>query len=160
MEKQSITLNCFYKKNEDSLNVNFKVNSINSNFFKIHTFFSVVNLKIDKKDNKQSKVNSVVNDNIFYNVFNINNLSKIQNGKEKFTIKLIIHIKICFIQTTIMNYILYNFNTFYNNESISKISKSDMQLFLKNKYLSKTIEDQLLISLMHWCKHILLTIRF
>lgn len=158
IEKQIIILNYFYNKNDDLFSVNIKsyfyYSSI-SGFFAVSFFSSVVNLKINDKFNKEIKLISLFHkDKIFHNIFSLKNFSKLFNitSRNTINIKLCIHIRICFIQTLIFNYLLYNIKTLYNHPSISKLSKSDLEIILKNKLFTKASEDQLVVLLINWRK--------
>ena len=156
VEKQSLVMNYFYNKNDDIFSVNFKsyfYHSSTSGFFAVTFFSTVVNLNVNDKNNKEIKLISISEkDKIFHNIFCLKNFSKIINNYSSFdlTVKLSIHIRVCFIQTLIFNYLLYNLKTVYNHPSISKLSKNDLETILKNKVFTHVNEDHIVILLINW----------
>jgi hypothetical protein len=156
VERHNIVLNCFYNKNDDVFSVNLK-SSVNqaplSGYFIVNYFSTLVNLKIYSNDNKVRKVFSLnENDKIFHNIFYLKNFSKVlKNYSEPaVNIKLIVHIQINYIQTMVLNYILHNANSYFHDSSATKLSKTDLELILKHKFLTKSSEDQILELLMNW----------
>ena len=126
--------------------------------FKLFTFY--ITVQISKGHNifsnkKHSTVISLTNNKSMYNIFksSINNefpLDKYNNeGSEQyFMIKS--EIKICSIYTAIISYLLQDFNSFYKDEHISKISKQLFILIMNNKYLDKKNSNDIVNSILIW----------
>ena len=126
--------------------------------FKLFTFY--ITVQISKGYNifsnkKHSTVISLTNNKSMYNIFksSINNefpLDKYNNeGSEQyFMIKS--EIKICSIYTAIISYLLQDFNSFYKDEHLSKISKQLFILIMNNKYLDKKNSNDIVNSILIW----------
>ena len=126
--------------------------------FKLFTFY--ITVQISKGQNifsnkKHSTVISLTNNKSMYNIFksSINNefpLDKYNNeGSEQyFMIKS--EIKICSIYTAIISYLLQDFNSFYKDEHLSKISKQLFILIMNNKYLDKKNSNDIVNSILIW----------
>ena len=126
--------------------------------FKLFTFY--ITVQISKGHNifsnkKHSTVISLTNNKSMYNIFksSINNefpLDKYNNeGSEQyFMIKS--EIKICSIYTAIISYLLQDFNSFYKDEHLSKISKQLFILIMNNKYLDKKNSNDIVNSILIW----------
>lgn len=157
VEKQSLVLNHFYNKNDDLFSVNLKsffYQSGMSGFFPVTIFSTAVYFKIENQINKNYQVISLTEkDKIFHNIFSIQNFSKtFKNSlKEDTTITLSIHIKICFIHSMILNYLLFNLKNVCDIPSISKISKNDLLIIFNSKLYTEATEDQLVKILICWC---------
>lgn len=164
VEKQSLVLNYFYNKNDDIFSVNLKSYFYRSNmsgFFAVTFFSSVVNLNLIDKNNKQIRLVSLSEkDKIFHNIYSLKNFSKLINHYSGYelTFKLCIHIRVCFIQTLIFNYLLFNLNSVYNHPSISKLSKNDLENILKNKIYIQATEDHIVILLINWRNYLFNTV--
>lgn len=154
-------------------------NNYRDNFcMKIFTFLSSVKINNDNKRN-QINVKSVSNNKSMHSIFKISNFMQIMKKndfisflnqdshlsenhfrtnshsdtfyqKEFFNIK--INLKICSVHSIISSYLLKCFNEFYNVQGINKISKQLLQIILKNKYLKKENEDQVVQALVNWLK--------
>ena len=126
--------------------------------FKLFTFY--ITVQISKGYNifsnkKHSTIISLTNNKSMYNIFksSINNefpLDKYNNeGSEQyFMIKS--EIKICSIYTAIISYLLQDFNSFYKDEHLSKISKQLFILIMNNKYLDKKNSNDIVNSILIW----------
>ena len=126
--------------------------------FKLFTFY--ITVQISKGHNifsnkKHSTIISLTNNKSMYNIFksSINNefpLDKYNNeGSEQyFMIKS--EIKICSIYTAIISYLLQDFNSFYKDEHLSKISKQLFILIMNNKYLDKKNSNDIVNSILIW----------
>ena len=126
--------------------------------FKLFTFY--ITVQISKglnifSNKKHSTVISLTNNKSMYNIFksSINNefpLDKYNNeGSEQyFMIKS--EIKICSIYTAIISYLLQDFNSFYKDEHLSKISKQLFILIMNNKYLDKKNSNDIVNSILIW----------
>ena len=126
--------------------------------FKLFTFY--ITVQISKGQNifsnkKHSTVISLTNNKSMYNIFksSINNefpLDKYNNeGSEQyFMIKS--EIKICSIYTAIISYLLQDFNSFYKDEHLSKISKQLFILIMNNKNLDKKNSNDIVNSILIW----------
>ena len=162
----------FYQPFERSINVCIKIkdNKLDSNdklfmhlddrdyCFKLFTFY--VTVQICKGNNifdtkKNNTIISLTNNKSMYNVFksSLNNdfsLDKINSeiNEQYFIIKS--EIKICSIYTAIISYLLQDFNSFYKDEHLSKLSKQLFVLIINNKYLDKKNSNDLVKSILIW----------
>ena len=126
--------------------------------FKLFTFY--VTVQICKGNNifdtkKNNTIISLTNNKSMYNVFksSINSdfsLDKINSeiNEQYFIIKS--EIKVCSIYTAIISYLLQDFNSFYKDEHLSKLSKQLFILIINNKYLDKNNSNDLVKSILIW----------
>ena len=126
--------------------------------FKLFTFY--VTVQIYKGNNifntkKNNTIISLTNNKSMYNVFksSINNdfpIDKLSSeiNEQYFIIKS--EIKVCSIYTAIISYLLQDFNSFYKDEHLSKLSKQLFILIINNKYLDKKNSNDLVNSILIW----------
>jgi hypothetical protein len=88
--------------------------------------------------------------NIFKSSINSNEINSLNNtiNEEYFAIKA--EIKLCYIHTALISYLLQDFSNFSNDTHISKLSKQLFILILSNKYLDKKNENDLVNSILLW----------
>ena len=157
------------KKENNSNNINN--NLIEENYcFKIFTFLSIIELKQNNSDlnlSSQTNLKCLSNNKSMHSIFKLTNFTKVLN-KSKIELKdnslnindknnlyddyfsIIIKLKLCYIYSVLTSYLLKNFNYLCNNNNIHKISKNLLLLILKNKYLNKNSENDIVIALNKW----------
>ena len=172
INNKTVYLVIFFQPFERSINVCIKIkdNKIDSDnklfkhlddrdyCFKLFTFYITVqickghNLFTTKKNNT---IISLTNNKSMYNVFkssmsNDYPLEKISSeiNDQYFIIKA--EIKICSIYTAIISYLLQDFNSFYKDEHLSKLSKQLFILIINNKYLDKSNSNDIVNSILIW----------
>ena len=171
INNKTIYLIIFYQPLEKSINVCIKLkdNKINNDklfqhlndndyCFKLFTFYTSV--QISKGHNifnsrKHNCIISLTNNKSMYNIFkssiNIEEFNNSLNYSLKegyFTIKA--EIKLCYIYTGLISYLLQDFSTYSNDSHISKLSKQLFILILSNKYLDKKNENDIVNSILLW----------
>ncbi len=112
------------------LNNNKSMHSI----FKIANFTSAMNKSV-YQDNQ-----SFVNDTYNYNNNN--------NNEEYFNIS--INLKLCYIHSVLSSYLLRNYSKLCDEPDIHKISKQLLILIIKNKFLNKNDENDIVIGINKW----------
>ena len=162
----------------DNPNINKKENNsnnINNNLFeenycfKIFTFLSIIELYQNNSNinlSSQTNLKCLSNNKSMHSIFKLTNFTKILN-KSKTELKdnslnmnnnnlydeyfsIIIKLKLCYIYSVLTSYLLKYFNYLCNNNNIHKISKNLLLLILKNKYLNKNSENDIVIALNKW----------
>lgn len=139
-ELLSITIVVYYKKSDDSLNVSFKINPSNKRFLNslpVFTFLSITQFR-EEPEKKQIAVKSVGSAKSLLSIFKINQFRQnflntgTINSRSKYSsgsgsssknLTLCVYLKICYIHSTLTNYILRNFDMYYKEAGINKISK-------------------------------------
>ena len=172
INNKTIIFVIFFQPFERSINVCIKIkdNKLDSDnklfqhlddrdyCFKLFTFY--VTVQICKGNNifntkKNNTIISLTNNKSMYNVFksSINNdfpIDKLSSeiNEQYFIIKS--EIKVCSIYTAIISYLLQDFNSFYKDEHLSKLSKQLFILIINNKYLDKKNSNDLVNSILIW----------
>ena len=176
LNNKTVYLIIFFQPFEKSINVCIKIkdNKINLDnklfqhlddrdyCFKLFTFYTSV--QITKNNNyfttkKHNTIISLTNNKSMYNIFkssfktnnaNCNDLNNIFNNNidQYFTLK--VEIKLCYIYTGIISYLLQDFNLFYNDEHLNKLSKHVFILIINNKFLDKMNSDDIINSILLW----------
>ena len=126
--------------------------------FKLFTFY--VTVQICKGNNlfntvKNNTIISLTNNKSMYNIFksSINSdfpIDKLSSeiSEQFFIIKS--EIKLCSIYTAIISYLLQDFNSFYKDDHLSKLSKQLFILIINNKYLDKKNSNDIVNSILIW----------
>ena len=170
INNKTIYLIIFYQPLEKSINVCIKLkdNKINNDklfqhlndndfCFKLFTFYTSIQLSKGNifNNKKHNCIISLTNNKSMYNIFkssiNIEEFNNSLNYSLKegyFTIKA--EIKLCYIYTGLISYLLQDFSTYSNDSHISKLSKQLFILILSNKYLDKKNENDIVNSILLW----------
>ena len=126
--------------------------------FKIFTFLTHV--QITKGPEKitiatQNNLLSLSDSKTLYNILKISNFdNELRNflirepDKEYFSV--IVQIKLCYKYSTLASYLLRQFNLYYNDKNISKISKQLLMLILENKFLKINKNNEMVTSILLW----------
>ena len=126
--------------------------------FKIFTFLTHV--QITKGPEKitiatQNNLLSLSDSKTVYNILKISNFdNELRNflirepDKEYFSV--IVQIKLCYKYSTLASYLLRQFNLYYNDKNISKISKQLLMLILENKFLKINKNNEMVTSILLW----------
>ena len=126
--------------------------------FKIFTFLTHV--QITKGPEKitiatQNNLLSLSDSKTVYNILKISNFdNELRNflirepDKEYFSV--IVQIKLCYKYSTLASYLLRQFNLYYNDNNISKISKQLLILILENKFLKINKNNEMVTSILLW----------
>ena len=170
VNNKTIYLVIFFQPFEHSINVCIKLKDnkvksdklfqhLNDNdyCFKLFTFYTTVQLSKGYNIFNTKKHNSIIsltNNKSMYNIFkssiNSNEINSFNNtiNEEYFAIKA--EIKLCYIHTALISYLLQDFSNFSNDTHISKLSKQLFILIMSNKYLDKKNENDILNSILLW----------
>jgi len=138
------------EKNKTQVNINIIANNYNKSsfpIFKLNNFSKI----IDDLITQQNKESCFKNNNLG----NINNLNNIDINAFSGTIEFVslkINLKPCNTHSAITSFILNNFQKFYFDNSIYKISKQFLMLLIKNRNHIKKNEDHVVIAFFNWCK--------
>ena len=157
VNNKTIYLVIFFQPFEHSINVCIKLKDnkvksdklfqhLNDNdyCFKLFTFYTTVQLSKGYNIFNTKKHNSIIsltNNKSMYNIFkssiNSNEINSFNHtiNEEYFAIKA--EIKLCYIHTALISYLLQDFSNFSNDTHISKLSKQLFILIMSNKYLDK-----------------------
>ena len=126
--------------------------------FKIFTFLTHV--QITKGPEKitiatQNNLLSLSDSKTVYNILKISNFdNELRNflirepDKEYFSV--IVQIKLCYKYSTLASYLLRQFNLYYNDKNINKISKQLLMLILENKFLKINKNNEMVTSILLW----------
>ena len=170
INNKTIFLVIFFQPFEQSINVCIKLkdNKVNNDklfqhlndndyCFKLFTFYTSVQLSKGYNIFNTKKHNSIIsltNNKSMYNIFKSSINSKEINSfnntinEEYFAIKA--EIKLCYIHTALISYLLQDFGNFSNDTHISKLSKQLFILIMSNKYLDKKNENDIVNSILLW----------
>ena len=160
-------------KTFENNNIHTYSSSIDDNFcFKIFTFLSIVSISKNnhsKALSTQTNLKSLSNNKSMHVIFKLNNFSSLLNKyfirftntnnnfnsisysssyDDSFTI--IIKLKLCNIYSILTSYLLKNFSVLSNDDNIKKLNKQLLLLILKNKYINKKSENDLVKCLNKW----------
>ena len=169
----------FYKITDDSFNICIKfgetknkkidnnnpMTSIEDNFcFKIFTFLTIAKLYKGNDKNpisSQTKMKCLSNNKSSHIIFKLTNFTTSMNknnsgiislnsssNEEYFTVS--VNLKLCYIHSVLTSFFLRNFSLLCNQDGIHKISKQLLLLVLKNKYLNKKSENDIVIGINKW----------
>ena len=131
---------------------------VDNSCFKIFTFLTHV--QITKGPEKitiatQNNLLSLSDSKTVYNILKISNFdNELRNflirepDKEYFSV--IVQIKLCYKYSTLASYLLRQFNLYYNDKNISKISKQLLMLILENKFLKINKNNEMVTSILLW----------
>ena len=88
------------------------------------------------------------------NVDNEGNLSMNNNSFNENTsndfFNITINLKLCFIHSALLSHLVRNFSSLSHETNINKLSKSLLLMILKNKYLNKKNENEVVKALLNW----------
>ena len=161
-EEQKVVVVINYKKIEDSFNISLKLANINkqhnknnknivTNKLDILTFLTVSS--IEELNVKQNNIKSISNKKSKQEIFKINNFSKLLSFINKKYLTLKIYLKSCFIHSMLCNYLFYDFENFYNNKSIYKITKNLLSIIIEKRFQHNIIDkntDKVILCLLNW----------
>ena len=143
-----------------------KENTFDDNFcFKIFTFLSIV--KVHKGNNSkplssQTNLKCLSNNKSMHTIFKLTNFTSALNKsnlfmRESFSNEsnpdyffISVNLKLCYIHSVLTSYLLRNYSKLCRLNEIHKISKQILVLILKNKYLNKKNENELVIGINKW----------
>ena len=179
INNKNIIFVIFYKLTDDSINICIKfgepkkkksennnhMNSIEDNFcFKIFSFLTISKLFKGNDRNpisSQTKMKCLANNKSSHLIFKLTNFTshmtkKISginsfnssNNEDYFTIS--VNLKLCYIHSVLTSFFLRNFSLLCNQDGIHKISKQLLLLVLKNKYINKKSENDIVIGINKW----------
>ena len=94
-------------------------------------------------------LNKITIDNEGMLCMNQNNDSSLSIYSNDF-FSITINLKLCFIHSALTSFFLKNFSSLSEDKNIFKISKQLLVLIIKNKYLSKKSEDDIVKALINW----------
>ena len=160
-------------KTFENNNIHTYSSSIDDNFcFKIFTFLSIVSISKNnhsKALSTQTNLKSLSNNKSMHVIFKLNNFSsllnkyfiRITNTNNNFnsisysssyddSFTIIIKLKLCNIYSILTSYLLKNFSVLSNDDNIKKLNKQLLLLILKNKYIHKKSENDLVKCLNKW----------
>ena len=160
-------------KTFENNNIHTYSSSIDDNFcFKIFTFLSIVSISKNnhsKALSTQTNLKSLSNNKSMHVIFKLNNFSsllnkyfiRITNTNNNFnsisysssyddSFTIIIKLKLCNIYSILTSYLLKNFSVLSNDDNIKKLNKQLLLLILKNKYINKKSENDLVKCLNKW----------
>ena len=178
INNKNIIFVIFYKISDDSFNIcmkfgdnkNNKGNINNENYenfcFKIFTFLSIVKVSygnFGKTFSSQTNLKSLSNNKSMHNIFKLTNftsaINKAKLMKENLNLSnnnnsnyffFSINLKLCYIHSFLTSYFLRNYSKLCKLKEINKISKQLLILVLKNKYLDKASENDIVIGINNW----------
>ena len=157
------------KKNDNVIN-NTIIPPIEENFcFNIFTFLSVVKLtrgNNPKSLSSQTNLKCLNNNKSMHSIFKIVNFTSSINKQDKESFSnetynnksnnnleyynIFINLKLCYIHSVLSSYLLRNYSNLCEEPEINKISKQLLTLILKNKYLNKKNENDIVIGINKW----------
>lgn len=106
-----------YKKYDNILNVNIKINSDKYHFLDSN-IVTLISLAFINEENKQVNLRSISSIKNYSNVF------KLYLGKKNYyPVKFSLYLKINYVHTALVNYFLTHFEKYYNEESVNKIGQ-------------------------------------
>ena len=133
--------------------------------FKIFTFLSIV--KVNKGNNSkplssQTNLKCLSNNKSMHTIFKLTNFTSALNKtnflmRESFTNEsnsdyffISVNLKLCYIHSVLASYLLRNYTKLCRINEINKLSKQILVLILKNKYLNKKNENEIVIGMNKW----------
>jgi hypothetical protein len=157
-----IVLIIYYKKLEDSFNISLKMANndkqhnknnkrISSNKLDILTFLT--GSSIEELNVRQNNIKSISNNKSKQEIFKINSFSKSLSFINKKYLTLKIYLKPCYIHSMLCNYLFYDFENFYNNKSIYKITKNLLSIIIGNRFQHNITDknmDKVVLCLLNW----------
>ncbi len=151
---------------KDKNNKNKENSFVNENFcFKIFTFLSIVKImkgKSLKPLSSQTNLKCLSNNKSMHTIFKLTNFTSTLNRssflmKESFSNEsnsdyffISVNLKLCYIHSVLTSYLLRNYTKLCRLNEIHKISKQILVLILKNKYLNKKNENEIVIGINKW----------
>ena len=130
----------------------------NNSCFKIFTFLTHV--MITKGPEKvviatQNNLLSLSDSKTVYNILKISNFdNELRNflirEPEKEYFSVIVQIKLCYVYSALASYLMHQYDSYYNDPNICKISKQLLILILENKIEKNKNNNNLVISILLW----------
>ena len=151
------------KKNDENNNIH--MSSIEDNFcFKIFSFLTISKLFKGNDRNpisSQTKMKCLSNNKSSHIIFkltnftsqitkNISGINSITSSTNEDYFTVSVNLKLCYIHSVLTSFFLRNFSLLCNQEGIHKISKQLLLLVLKNKYINKKSENDIVIGINNW----------
>ena len=180
LNNKKLILVVFYKKSDKSFNVCIKLTATQNNkertcndiiniekisneaeekyFFNIFTFltYAIITKGPEKVPiGSENNLISLSNNKSMYTILKINNFDNelnnflIRNPEEEF-FTVIVQIKICYLYSALASYLLKDFPLYINDPNINKVSKQLLILLLKNKYLNKKDDNDIVKVILLW----------
>ena len=126
--------------------------------FKIFTFLTHVQITKGPEKITIATQNNLLSLSDSKTVYNILKMSNFDNELRNFLIRepdkeyfsVIVQIKLCYKYSTLASYLLRQFNLYYNDKNISKISKQLLMLILENKFLKINKNNEMVTSILLW----------
>ena len=126
--------------------------------FKIFTFLTHVQITKGPEKITIATQNNLLSLSDTKTVYNILKISNFDNELRNFLIRepdkeyfsVIVQIKLCYKYSTLASYLLRQFNLYYNDKNISKISKQLLMLILENKFLKINKNNEMVTSILLW----------
>jgi len=161
-DEHKIVLIIYYKKLEDSFNISLKMTNndkqhnknnkrLSSNKLDILTFLTASS--IEELNVRQNNIKSISNNKSKQEIFKINSFSKSLSFINKKYLTLKIYLKTCYIHSMLCNYLYYDFENFYNNKSIYKITKNLLSIIIVNRFQHNKSDknmDKVVLCLLNW----------
>ena len=161
-DEQKIVLIIYYKKLEDSFNISLKLSNndkqqnknnkkISSNKLDILTFLTASS--IEELNIRQNNIKSISNNKSKQEIFKINSFSKSLSFINKKYLTLKIYLKPCYIHSMLCNYLFYDFENFYNNKNIYKITKNLLSIIIGKRFQQNITDknmDKVVLFLLNW----------
>ena len=161
-DEHKIVLIIYYKKLEDSFNISLKMTNndkqhnknnkrLSSNKLDILTFLTASS--IEELNVRQNNIKSISNNKSKQEIFKINSFSKSLSFINKKYLTLKIYLKTCYIHSMLCNYLYYDFENFYNNKSIYKITKNLLSIIIVNRFQHNKADknmDKVVLCLLNW----------
>ena len=161
-DEHKIVLIIYYKKLEDSFNISLKMANndkqhnknnkrLSSNKLDILTFLTASS--IEELNVRQNNIKSISNNKSKQEIFKINSFSKSLSFINKKYLTLKIYLKTCYIHSMLCNYLYYDFENFYNNKSIYKITKNLLSIIIVNRFQHNKSDknmDKVVLCLLNW----------
>ena len=161
-DEHKIVLIIYYKKLEDSFNISLKMTNndkqhnknnkrLSSNKLDILTFLTASS--IEELNVRQNNIKSISNNKSKQEIFKINSFSKSLSFINKKYLTLKIYLKTCYIHSMLCNYLYHDFENFYNNKSIYKITKNLLSIIIVNRFQHNKSDknmDKVVLCLLNW----------
>ena len=167
INNKTVNIVIFYKSGDNSFNVTLELienyftnNKIeeNNHLMKLFTLLTYVQITIGENRieiNSANKLTFLSNNKCNYLIFKMNNfdneLKKYFGENNKFNFfSVSIKIKICYLYSALVSYLLFDYPRFINDKNINKIPKKLLFLIVKNKNLNRKTDNYILKSILLW----------
>ena len=180
LNNKKLILVIYYKYSDKSFNVCIKLNATQNNkertcndiiniekisneteekyFFNIFTFltYALITKGPEKMPiGSENNLISLSNNKSMYSILKINNFDNelsnflIRNPEQEY-FSVVIQIKICYLYSALASYLLKDFPFYINDPNINKVPKQLLILLLKNKYLNKKDDNDIVKVILLW----------